>query len=95
MQQPAIKHLEDAIYHASQADAMSVSEGLSNQFLQVLECQENEIRIQGNAEGLLHLALSILRLAKKEDGSHLHFDDAGILDRCDRPLVISKELPSW
>ena len=76
-------------------DALSVIDGVSNHFLQVLKAETSETVVRGNTEGLVYLALSILRLAGKQTGAHQHFDESGIVDKCDDPLVITKCDAAW
>lgn len=91
----ATKHVERAIVEMELADKTFVHDGVSSHFLQILNNDNGELLVSGNSQGLVHLALSILRLAMKDVGAHQHFDEAGIVDRCDYPLVISKCLADW
>lgn len=95
MKDEAAGSVADAIEHLVSADVLSVSEGVSRHFLQVLNGENGETVVQGNAEGLVYLALSILRLATKQNGAHQHFDESGLLDRCEVPLVVAKCLAEW
>lgn len=56
-----------------------------------LETEESdqEIRINGNLQGLLTLARSVLQTALGSEGSHQHFDEHGMLDSCDRPFIVA------
>lgn len=90
-----IDHLDVAIEHATQADSSSVVDDVSKHYLRIEAGRGDTVVIRGNKEGLIYLGLSILRLAKKDAGAHLHFDEANLVDECDRPLVIAKCLAEW
>ena len=95
MDSALVNHLEAAIEHAQVVDSMAVEGNVSRQFLQILKNESGEVVVQGNSEGLIHLALSLLRLAKKDVGAHVHFDEAGIVDYCDVALVVTRCAADW
>jgi len=79
-------------------DALSIEAGVSRHFLQVFKtgAEKEEIMIQGNTEGLVHLAMVCLNLAQKKiDGSHHHFDEVSIVDKSEAPLVIAYKGADW
>lgn len=88
-------HVEAAIEYAQKADQLAIDGGIAKQFLRVATLENGEVVVQGNSEGLVHLALIILRLVQKEVGSHVHLDEASIVDQCDQPLVIAKCVADW
>ena len=57
---------------------------------------DGTLEIYANAEGLVHLAYEILNLARGGfEGKHHHFDNAGMLDNCERPFVVSYKSAEW
>ena len=90
-----IDHLDAAIEHATWADSSSVVDDVSKHYLRIEAGRGDTVVIRGNKEGLIYLGLSILRLARKDVGAHLHFDEANLVDECDRPLVIAKCFAEW
>ena len=50
-----------------------------------------EIVVFANSEGFIHLAKEALRLAVTDTpGAHSHFDEVGIVDKCDKPLIFTR-----
>jgi hypothetical protein len=79
-------------------DASSIEpDGTTNLFLELRKSSGGDgVRINGNREGLVHFARLILDVAAKDfDGAHQHFDDAGEMDTCEAPLVISLKSAEW
>ena len=78
-------------------DSQSIQAEHINHFLEIVHNSEpSELCICGNTEGLVHLAKWILKIAdSKIDGKHVHFDNTGIVDRCDVPLIISFKKAPW
>lgn len=89
--------LNSLIANLKDIDEIAVVDGVSHHFLEfVLEKNSKELLINGNKEGLIHFALSILSVAKDAgDGRHVHFDGVGILDRCDMPIVVCFKKAEW
>ncbi len=79
-------------------DACAVnSEGITTRFLEVKsENDRREVCVNGNVAGLVYLANLVLTVAERGFvGAHQHLDEAGGLDTCDVPLVISFKLAEW
>lgn len=78
-------------------DDAAIVNGVSHHFLEfVLEKNSKEFLIKGNKEGLIHFALSILSIVEDGgDGRHVHFDETGIVDRCDMPVVVCFKKAEW
>ena len=95
MDETARQQINKAIEAATIADESFVSGDVSNHFLQVLKGDHGETIIRGNGEGLVHFALSVLKLAKSDQETHQHFDEAGMIDKCDVPLVVVKSIADW
>lgn len=78
-------------------DDMSIRNGVSLHSLEFdLPKSSREFIISGNVPGLIYLAKSILELAASGvQGSHVHLDEVGIVDRCDLPLVIRLSSVGW
>jgi hypothetical protein len=77
----------------AELDEMSIRDGVSAHFIEIRDSGDREVTVDANREGLLHLALVCLTLAAKgTEGSHQHFDELGLVDRCDRALVIALRL---
>lgn len=90
-----IEKLESIIESIQELDESFVSDGVSSHFLQLFYSNE-EIQVNGNFEGLVHLALKILETATNvTDGSHVHFDKNSVMDECTFPLVISYKSAEW
>lgn len=76
-------------------DDSFIKDSVATQFIEVLN-KNNEIQINGNFEGLLHVALKVLEVAtKNEEGTHHHFDETELLDKCDLPIVVSYKRADW
>ena len=95
MRDDSLRHVRAAVDHAEKADKASVVEGVSSHFLEILKTEHDEILVRGNQPGLVHFGLSILKLALENEGAHRHFDEAGILDRCEMSLIVAKCKAEW
>jgi len=71
--------------------------GTTTQFLEVRKGPENEgVSVNGNRNGLVHLARLVLEVAAKDFvGAHQHFDEAGELDICEVPLAVVLKAADW
>ncbi len=88
----AVNSLAESI---RELDETFTTDGVSRHFLQLL-CVNNEIQVNGNLEGLVHLALKILETAVSEkEGYHSYFDESAIMDECVYPLVVSYKAAEW
>lgn len=78
-------------------DDQAIQGEVSHHYLEIRQDpQAKELRVSGNREGLIYLAMTILELAEQgREGSHRHFDEAGIVDHCDVPLVVSMREAPW
>lgn len=78
-------------------DETSVAKGVSSHFMEIVESGDGAgIIVRANAEGLVHLACKALEITGKGiEGSHYHFDESGIVDRCDKPLTICFSKADW
>lgn len=57
---------------------------------------DGEIVISANREGLICLVDTILKVCEGDaEGFHLHIDEASIVDKCDKPLVIQFVKEPW
>jgi hypothetical protein len=71
-------------------DDTLISDSVAYHFLETKGRGHGEFIIQGNAEGMIHLARVILELALTSfNGKHHHFDDNGILEDGSKPFIIS------
>lgn len=76
-------------------DDSFTTDGVSRHFLQLLHVND-EIQVNGNLEGLVHLALKILETAASgQNGYHTHFDENTTMDKCVYPLVVSYKAAEW
>jgi hypothetical protein len=90
--------LREVLELLRQLDDTSVgADGTSSQFLEVKRGpRDGAISVNGNRDGLVHLARLILEVAAKDFvGAHQHFDNAGELDTCEAPLTIVLKLAEW
>ena len=56
----------------------------------------DEIVLSANKEGLLLLVEEIIALCENEQsGSHYHLDEAGMANKCDKPLIIQLIKAPW
>lgn len=78
-------------------DASIGADGTATQFLEVRKGPQDEaISVNGNRDGLVHLARLVLEVAAKDFvGAHQHFDEAGELDTCEVPLTIGLKPAEW
>jgi hypothetical protein len=78
-------------------DAAGTKDGVSRKFLEVRQPKsEDAIYVSGNVEGLIHFARAVLDIAAKGfEGAHHHFDEHGVLDHCDIPIVVSLKAAEW
>jgi hypothetical protein len=44
--------------------------------------------INANKDGLIYLANALVELAKEKAPTHRHFDRSGVVDRCDKELIV-------
>ena len=78
-------------------DAESECGGISRLFLEIARTGANkeEVTFRGNREGLIHLGLLCLDLARrKSEGSHYHFDEVSI-SSAEVPVVVAYKSASW
>ncbi len=72
---------------------------MSPEFLEIEKAESDggeELRINGNRQGLIHFARLVLEVAEKDyEGSHQHLDEHGNVDRCDMPVVIVLKKYVW
>jgi len=86
----ALNTLRDLDYSAIAADGTSV------QLLEVKKGSNGEVLINGNRDGLIHFARLVVEIANKGfSGAHQHFDEAGELDACEVPLIVSLKAAEW
>ena len=83
----------DVVLHTLRAlDDFSINiDGTTTQVLEIIKGEEDEgIHVNGNRDGLIHLARLVLEVAGKGfDGAHHHFDQVSGADICEVPLIIS------
>ena len=82
--------LSDLIKELEAIDSEAVVDGVSHHYIETVNgIDQNWVAINANRQGLIYLALSCLRLAEKGlDGSHHHFDEAGMVDKADLGVVV-------
>ena len=97
MDNQSIEDLISIIKQLGNLDNLSIVDGVSSHFLEFeLLDSENELRINGNSEGLVYLAKIILNLAVNQKvGDHFHFDSTGVVDKCDIPITICFKQAEW
>lgn len=90
-----MKNLRNLIVELESLVADSPSGEPSNLFVEV---RKNEIEtvIAGNQDGLVHIALQLLRLAEGESlGGHYHIDESSIADTAETNVVLSYKQAPW
>ena len=90
--------LRDVLEVLRQLDDASVTaDSVATQFLEVRKEPQGEgVSVNGNRDGLVHLARLVLEVAAKGfAGAHQHFDEAGELDACEVPLAIALKSAEW
>jgi len=76
-------------------DDMATVGGVSRSYVEVRN-GTNEVIIGGNTEGLVLLALQLVRLAQNETpGAHIHIDEASIAGLAETRLVLRRSEVSW
>lgn len=78
-------------------NARASVDGVSHHFLEFVKTDNgNTLSINGNPDGLIYFAMSILEVVKhRNSGSHAHFDEVGIVDRADIPIVVCLKEAPW
>ena len=76
-------------------DESYVMGGVAKQHIVVRVGEGDDVVIEANTAGLVHLASELLRLAKATSGSHYHLDEAGMADSADPAVVFSYNKASW
>ena len=67
----------------------------SNSYIQIGDYPD-EIVLSANKEGLLLLIEQLLMICDDDSqGVHYHLDEQGIVDKCDKPMVISVVSAPW
>ncbi len=80
--------IEDIIKKLEQIDSNFIKNGISYHYLDFEIDDNGTAVIGGNSEGLIHFATDILRLAMNgKSGSHNHYDQTSLFDKCDRELI--------
>ena len=97
MKPSAMEDLSKILDLLRELDSQAISDNVSCQHLEiVLAKDQNEDRLNGNAEGLIYLSRVFLEVAVKDKaGSHIHIDETGVADRCDIPMVVSLKDSIW
>jgi hypothetical protein len=98
MNEPRLPSLHDVLELLRRLDDASVgADGAATLFLEVRKEPQGEgVCVNGNRNGLVHLARLTLEVASKGfAGAHQHFDEAGELDTCEVPLAISLKPAEW
>lgn len=81
---------QDALQILEALDQAFISGGSSPHLMSISD-RAAEVVVFANAEGFIHLAKEALRLALRDTPGHTHFDEVGIVDKCDKPLILSRE----
>ncbi len=89
-----MKNLRELIGELEMLEVSPKSGEASTLFLEVLD-NPHETVLAANREGMIHLALQILRLAEKaNEGAHFHIDESSIADRAETGVVLTyREAP--
>lgn len=81
---------------ATALDEQSIQLDQSSHFIEIRKGGDGEVVVRANREGLIHLARNCLSLATQPSvGSHLHFDETGLVDHCDMPLILVLVEAEW
>ena len=68
---------------------------LDNCFIEV-ENGEHDITLSANREGMLYLIRRMIELCEQDKPyNHYHLDEAGMANRCNKPMVISLTKENW
>jgi hypothetical protein len=91
----AAKTLCDVISDLESLEATSGTTAVSNSFIEV-RTNTDETVVNGNRDGLIQLALQLLRLAESESlGAHYHLDESSIADAADTNVVFALKQAPW
>ena len=76
---------------------LEADEDPASTFLEVVETGDGrEVTIRANQRGLIYLASQLIDLAAAGiPGKHVHIDEAGAADRCERDVVFSYAHAPW
>jgi len=81
---------------ASELDDSFVMDGTSRHAIAVRESSADEIVVEANVAGLVHLASELLKLAERSAiGAHYHLDEAGMADVAERKVVFAFKSAEW
>ncbi len=76
--------------------ATSLKDGVTSSFLEIRDNHPGETTLRANWDGLVAFAIDVLRVAASgSEGYHVHVDEAGIADHCDRKFVIAYTSGPW
>ena len=90
-----MKNLATLISELESMDATNTLSAPSQIFVEVRRNSDETI-ILGNQEGLVHIALQLLRLAEKESlGGHYHIDESSVADTAETNVVLSYKKAPW
>ena len=98
MNELSLPSIHDVLELLRRLDDASVgADGVTTQFLEVRnELQSGGVCVNGNRNGLIHLARLTLEVAAKDFvGAHQHLDADGEVDNCEVPLTIGLKPAEW
>ena len=96
MDSSLVTKLEKILSELNTVDGSFNKNGVSSHFIELEKAGAGEFVINGNSEGLIHVACKILELAVADvEGRHHHFDESGMVDKCEMPLVVTLKNTDW
>ncbi len=83
-------------HKVDELDASFTNGRKASHYIDIAVPKEGAVVISGNQEGLVHIARMILSLAAEASlGAHHHFDASGMVDRCDRDVIVVLKQAPW
>ena len=88
--------LKEVINKLNKIDSTFVKNNISSHFIQFIIDENDDAILEGNSEGLLHVAKKILELVIRDViGADEHFDESGMLNKADKNLIVILTKPEW
>lgn len=87
--------MEELIQKLEEINSLSTNNELSSHYIGITK-NNTETVLKVNKQGLVWLALEVLKLAEKQqEGRHLHIDECGLADKAETNIIITYKSAEW